>query len=120
MKRSRLLIACLALLLCGTAEAGTRCTVPPFYDGYSATFPNPTLVSGFIYGLDEKFMWVTFTSGSVSGIPNVPQSLPQAFNYTQNPDQFYATRIKPVYKQVLQAENCLPLLAQNGNYLLAQ
>lgn len=113
-------VLCLLTFVALPATAAVPCHVPSFYDGYSSGFPNPTLVKGFTYGLDEKFIWVFFTSGSVSGVPNVPQSLPQAFSNTKDPDQFYATRIQHVYKQVLQAEDCQPLLAQNGNYLLAQ
>lgn len=102
------------------AYANTPCAVKSFYDGYSGSFYNTSLVKGFVYGLDEKFMWILFISGSVAGFPNVPQSVAQAINYTKTPDQFYATRLKAAYKQVLQAEDCQPLLAQTGAYLLAQ
>src|ERR1700679_883551 len=114
-------IAALLFLMCLTSQAYAivPCHVQSFYDGYSGTFPNPVLVKGFTYGLDETFMWILFTSGSAAGFPNVPQGIAQSINYTKTPDQFYATQIKPIYKQVLQAEDCKPLLAQTGSYLLA-
>lgn len=113
------LLVFIFLLLPVSANA-VQCTVTPFYDGFSGTFNKYTLYKGYIYGLDARFLWLTLVSGSVAGFVNVPQSVPQSINNTTNGDTFYATRINRKYAQVLQAEDCKILLAENGNYLLAQ
>lgn len=118
--RVRHLVFLVLLLFSGASFAAPVCTVTPFYDGYSATFNTYDLYQGYIYGLDERFLWMTLVSGSVAGFANVPQSVPQSVTNTTNGDTFYNTRIKGHYAQVLQSEDCGILLAEDGKYLLAQ
>lgn len=99
------------------------CTVPSFYDGFSGQFFNSP-VTGFIYGLDEQQIYVTFTNLSITGFNNVPQSTATAFLYTSDPAAFYASQIVPIYPQFY---NCgaapttpLSILLENGGSILLE
>jgi hypothetical protein len=85
-------------LFVASRVADAVCTPPSFYDGFSGQFFNHT-TSGFIYGLDETYLYVTFTDGSVSGFEKVPQSTATAFLYSKDPDNFYLTQVKPLYTE---------------------
>ena len=113
----RLLVG-LLLLLASPAFAAP-CTEATFYDGFAGQFFGTTLVTGFMYGLDETYMYVTETNGKISGYINVPQSTAQNFNYSKTPDTFYKTQIKYVYRRPLMTETCQNLLTEDNHYLLA-
>lgn len=98
----------------------TPCTETPFYDGFSGQFFNTSTVTGFMWGLDEQYMYVILTNGKISGFINVPQSTAQNFNYSQQPDNFYATQILNIYRRPLMTETCQNILLENGQYLLIQ
>lgn len=86
------------------SQSHAACTVPTFYDGFSGQFfATPTAIyktSGFIYGLDETTLYVTFNNGSITGFNNVPTQTASNFNYTANPDTFYSTQILPIYHEI--------------------
>ena len=92
----------LLLLLASPALAAAPCAPPvTFYDGFAGQFfATPTTTpktSGFIYGLDEQTLYVTFYNGAITGFSNVPVNTAQAFNYSLTPDTFYTTQIKVYY-----------------------
>ena len=97
----RLLVLLFLPLLCAAAACPPPAT---FYDGYSGQFfatPFTTYATtGFIYGLDEQFLYVTFSNGAITGFFPVPQNTAMAFNYTNNPDTFYSTEILNLYPKV--------------------
>jgi hypothetical protein len=115
MKYLALLLLCFVAL---PARALTPCSPPSFYDGFSGQFPNAN-PTGFIYGLDETYLYVTLASGIATGFVNVPQGVAQAFNYTQSPVTFYNQQIVGRYHQPLMTENCLNILVNPTTYLLA-
>lgn len=112
------ILALIFFLFFPLSAQAEQCSVVPFYDGYSANFNSYTLYSGYIYGLDEKFMYLTLTNGAIYGFVNVPQSVPQSVTNTTNGDTFYNTRIRGKYRQTLMTELCGNILNENGNYLL--
>lgn len=108
----------LFLVLTPSIAFASPCTVESFYDGFSGQFFGPYAINGFIYGLDETYLYVTLATGDVDGFINVPLSVAQSFNYTKNPDKFYAQNIAGRYGQPLMTETCDNLLTEDGNYLL--
>lgn len=106
-------------LLISFAAQAAPCTVTPFYDGFSGQFFNTSTVTGFIYGLDETYLYVTLTNGKVSGFIHVPLSTAQSFAHTKNADTFYSQQVLHRYRQPLMTEACQNILTEDGNYLLA-
>ena len=89
------------IFLTNQQQAVVPCAVPTFYDGFSGQFfPSPSYTpktTGFIYGLDEQTLYVTFANGSMTGFTSVPNALVGQFNYTLNPDAFYTSQILGTY-----------------------
>lgn len=96
-------LAALLFILSEPAYAST-CSAPSFYDGYSGQFfPSPTYTSkttGFIYGLDEQTLYVSFYNGSITEFYPVLQQTAQNFNYSKYPDAFYKSQILGIYPEV--------------------
>ena len=110
----------LFFLLTTTAAGAAPCQIVPFYDGFSGQFYNTTTVTGFVYGLDETFLYVTLINGGVAGFTQVPQQVAQSFNYSSNPDNFYTTQLLYRYHQPIMTEKCLSLATEKGFYILAR
>jgi hypothetical protein len=106
------------LLLFPITANAAPCSPPSFYDGYSYFFQNTSIVSGFIYGLDERFLYTVMPSGYVNGFINVPQSATQAFYYSKTPDSFYQHSVVGVYRETLMTESCQNILTDDGKYLV--
>ena len=89
----------------GLGPLGTySCAIPAsFYDGFSGEFFPPPLqtfqITGFIYGLDEQTLYVTFANGSITGFSGVPSNTASQFNYAANPDIFYTNQILPFFAE---------------------
>lgn len=94
------------------------CQPPSFYDGYGGQFFNTSVTNGFIYGLDEQYLYVTLVNGNTTGFINVPQSTVQVFNAVSTPDSYYTTNIYNVYRQPLMTNNCNNLLVNSNTYLV--
>lgn len=117
----KLLIVVIFIFLPTTlAFANQPCQPTQFDDGWSGSFPTAKVVSGYMYGLSEQFLWVYFVNGVTSGYANVPLGVGQTIAQTRTPDTYYAQVIQHSYAQVLLSQACGILLAQNGKYLLAQ
>lgn len=107
-----------------------QCNVPTFYDGYSYSFQGTSTVSGFIYGLDEQFLYVILTNGYINGFILIPQNVPNAFQLSANPDTYYYNQILGVlptppylpgeYHETLMTESCQNLLTEDSKYIVTR
>lgn len=120
----RAVIVCLLLVFFASSPArATPCQIPPFYDGFSGQFfatPTyaPTTASGFIYGLDETYLYVPLVNRNTESFINVPQAVAQQWLYSSNSDTFYLTQIYGQYRRPLLTEKCINILVSPTLFLL--
>ncbi len=108
----------LLLLLASPQAQAAPCQIPAFYDGFSGQFFNTSIVAGFVYGIDEVYMYVPLVNGQTIGFINVPQSTAQNFNYASKPDTFYSTQIYGRYRRPLLTESCVNIKVDSKTFLI--
>lgn len=126
----RFVLFLLLLLIVPVKVFAHQCTVPSFYDGYSYSFQNTNTVSGFIFGLDEQFLYVILKNGYINGFTLIPQSVPNLFQTSPTPDAYYYSQIidvlptppyqRGLYHETLMTESCQNLVIENGTYIVTR
>ena len=108
------------LLMSSRALATVPCPSPPISAGFGQTFTETSMVGGFLWDSNHQFLYVMDLQQHYVTFIQVPQALAQRFSYTTSPDAFYTQNVQNSFHEAIEAENCQPLLGQNGNVLLSK
>lgn len=74
--------------------------------------------SGFVYGLDELYLYVPLVNGNTESFINVPQQVAQQWLYSSNSDTFYKSYVYGIYRRPLLTEKCINILVSPTLFLL--
>lgn len=110
------------LLLATPAVAQTQAQCPGSNASWSFTLPAPMQWAFYDLipppGVAVGLVSVVYTNRTAETFLGVPQTVPQKWQVSSNPTQFFNVQIKPVYHELLlnPGSNC-PLLNPGGNAL---
>jgi hypothetical protein len=110
----------LVVLLAPCGAVAAPCPPPPISAGFGQTFTNTAMVSGFLWDANLQLLYVMDFHQQYVTFIKVPQSTAQNFSYTNNADTFYTQNVENSFHEALEAQDCKPLLNQNGNILLSK
>lgn len=99
------------------ADYPPLCTLPSIGSGYYKPFYGTHY--SFTYNDSTKKLYYTLPEGQFTIYENIPYNFAHGFTYVgTTPAQF--VQQAAIYHTYLEAENCNPILAENGNKILAQ
>lgn len=93
--------------------------IPPINKGWGSSFTGTSIVNSFYYDLNSGLLYACLPNEQLNIYPNVPKSTAKGFDYTSSPDEYYVNSIVGFFSPCLLTEVCVPILLENGNYLLS-
>jgi hypothetical protein len=85
--------------------------------GWGGYFPAAEIVRGFYWDYNADCLYTQTPEDQFNVFINVPRDVAQKFVYTIKPDEFYAG-VCNSYKACLLTEECVPLITDDGEYLI--
>lgn len=116
-KCNLLIFLSLFLILISLPSNANPCQPPTISQGFGASFPTATTISGFLYDSNLDNMYINFPNIQYYTYLNVPYSVAYQFSQTRNPDTFYSQQIQHAYHAALSTELCQAILTDDGKYI---
>lgn len=113
------ILALLLLLFLGpTSAQAALCTIPDIDWGYSKQFYGTDY--SFIYNNDDQRLYFSYPSTQYTIYTGISSIFAHSFTYISATPQDFLNQVsgQPGAHAYLEAENCLPLLNENGEVLL--
>lgn len=106
------------MFLFARAALAAPCPPPTIDAGFGQSFYGTAVVSGFLWDQNNQLLYVIGISRQYVTYVAVPLATAQNFAYTKTPDAFYAQNVQNSFHEAMEAENCQPLVNENGAAIL--